>query len=43
MDKKMLSLIFGILVLVSLINLSSALIIDSVSMTPDEVEPLIEK
>ncbi|MBT4165899.1 hypothetical protein HOE04_02565 [archaeon] len=39
MDKKMLSLIFGILVLVSLINLSSALIIDSVSMTPDEVAP----
>ena len=35
----MLSLIFGILVLVSLINLSSALIIDSVSMTPDEVAP----
>jgi hypothetical protein len=39
MDKKILGFICGIFILVSIMNLSSALIIDSVSMNPNEIAP----
>ncbi len=39
MEKKILIIILGILLLMNLINLNSALIIDTVSMTPKEIAP----
>ncbi len=39
MEKKILIIILGILFLMNLINLNSALIIDTVSMTPKEIAP----